>query len=94
MYLLFKDKLVDKLGIRINKKKVLESYVLWINTRMINHRGTDSSSRFWKEFRCVAKTKSIELDETKSDNNYYTKNFNFQSFKFIFLYLIPPLPRK
>lgn len=70
----FEDKIKYKVGARINKRKILESYVIWLNTRMISSRGTDSSSKFWKELRRVAKSKSIEIDETKSGNNYYIKN--------------------
>ncbi|MEG0051383.1 MAG: phage/plasmid primase, P4 family [Terrisporobacter sp.] len=75
VYLFYKDKLTYKVGARINKKKILESYLLWLNTRMISPRGTDSSSKFWKELRRVTKSESIELDETKSGNYYYIKNF-------------------
>lgn len=75
VYLFYKDKLIYKVGARTNKKKILESYVLWLNTRMISPRGTDSSSKFWKELRRVSKSQLIELDETKSGNHYYIKNF-------------------
>lgn len=75
VYLFYKDKLIYKVGVRTNKKKILESYLLWLNAKMISPRGTDSSSKFWKELRRVTKSESIELDETKSGNYYYIKNF-------------------
>lgn len=74
VYLFYKDKLKYKLGARTNKKNILQSYALWLNTRMISPRGTDSSSKFWKELRRVAKSQSIEFEETKSGNYYYIKN--------------------
>ncbi|EJA6689687.1 TPA: hypothetical protein KQW76_002746 [Clostridioides difficile] len=73
--LFYKDKMKYKEGARINKRDILNSYILWLSLNGISSRGTDKTSKFWKELRRVAKNEAIELDETKSGNYYYIKNF-------------------
>ncbi|WP_024621579.1 DNA primase family protein [Metaclostridioides mangenotii] len=63
----------DKGG-KIQKKELIDDYRDWCNVNSVATKGTDSTSKFWKEFRRVAELEKIEIEEVKSSGIRYIKN--------------------
>jgi len=63
----------DKGG-KIQKKELIDDYRDWCNVNSVATKGTDSTSKFWTEFRRVAELEKIEIEEVKSSGIRYIKN--------------------
>ncbi|HBF2439805.1 hypothetical protein [Clostridioides difficile] len=51
----------EEIDNRINKKEILERYVLWVFQNLIDIKGTDKTFKFWSELRRVSVTEGIDI---------------------------------
>ena len=73
----FKENIRYVEGGRLMRKEIIEKYKIWGAKNAIDTNGTESTAKFWKEFRRVAILEGLEFEESKFNGTRGFKNIGW-----------------